>query len=476
MTATRLLLWAILTVVAVPAWADPVANPSFEDEDPAVPGQPVFWAPDAWGETQATFTWKKGDDAHTGQHYGRVDVSAAGGEGSGDAKWLGQPFTPDPGQGPLKVHDWYRSDVTTHLWAHLTGTKASDDAYVEVATLPATATWTQAEGTIAMPAWATHVQVFHILEKKGFLEVDDFAAVRAQKTGKRPLVSISFDDGWVSAYNMLIPKLDKYGYKATHFIITGYMDKPGYQADYITHKQVKKLLAAGHEIGSHTLLHEDLTVMSDAYLGQNMDDSLAELQKFGVPIVGFAPPYGVYDDRVRDRAQKTYPYLRTVKHGLNVPPYKTHELYAVVATWSMKPAELEDLLLEAEYTPGAWLVLLYHRAAIAADDIPAEAIGAYRSPADFANDLEILHKHDADVRPMGSVLGMWEAQPLPPDPTPPVIEYGKSLPPPAAVTRLQDDGTLADTGSCSARPATRGHGWLLLGLLGLLAVRRRKVA
>jgi peptidoglycan/xylan/chitin deacetylase (PgdA/CDA1 family) len=473
MIASRLVIFGLLSLCAAPALADPVANASFEDEDPATPGQPAHWAQNAWGDTKATFTWQAG--GHTGNHCGRVEVSAAGKAGTGDAKWYGDPFVPDSGAGPLQLRDWYRSDVTTHLWVYMTDATEAQAEYVEVATLPAAATWAEASGTVVLPTWATQVRVFHVLEKKGFLEVDDFSALRAVKTGERPLVSIAFDDGWVTAYNMLIPKLDKYGYKATHFIITGYMDKPGYQADYITHKQVKKLLAGGHEVSSHTLLHEDLTLMTDAYLGQNMDDTKVELEKFGVPIVGFAPPYGVYDERVRDRAQQSYSYLRTVKYGLNVPPYKIHELFAVVATWTMKPAELEDLLLEAEYTPGAWLILLYHRATIAADDIPVEAIGAYRSPANFLNDMEILHAHNADVRPVGSILGLWEAQPLPPDPTPPVIEYGKSLPPPTGVTRAQSEENPAQTGSCTARPGGRLSPWLLLVVPGVLWVRRRKL-
>ncbi len=467
----RILLMLASLLVPALASADPVANASFENEDAAVPGQPASWAANQWGEVQASFLWAEG--GHSGKRCARAVVTAAGAVGTGDAKWYGEPFKPDPGTGPLQLRDWYRSDVTTHLWIQALGSTAAEADYLEVATLPPAATWTEASGTILLPPWTKTMRIFHVLEKPGFLEVDDFSAVRATKTGSRPLVSISFDDGWITAYNMLIPKMDSYGYKGTHFIITQYMDKPGYAADYVTHKQVKKLLAAGHEVGSHTLLHEDLTQMDDPTLNANLEETKKELEKFGVPIVGFAPPYGVYDDRVRERVQKSYPYLRTVKHGLNVPPYKTHELFAVVVTWSMKPTELEDLLLEAEYTPGAWLILLYHRAALQADDIPEEALGAYRSPANFLNDMAMLKAHDADVRPLGEILGVWKATPLPPEPTAAVVEGGKTLPPPTPVQRYEKP-TEPDESGCAARPVARQPGpWLLAVLAGWLLWRRR---
>lgn len=465
----------ILTVLAcllLPAAASavPVPNPSFEDADPLDPASPAHWSMASWGDLKSTLTWVEG--GRTGKRCVRAEVTAAGKEG--DAKWWSDPITPDAGTAPYLIGTWYRSNVKTHLYVMFSD-GAQQNEFLEVAVAPSAAAWTRLSGAVIVPPWVKQLRVLQLIDQVGFLEVDDVNADRGVKTGKRPLVSITFDDGWVSAYNTLIPKMAKYGYKGTHFIISGYMDKPGYQADYITHKQVKKLLADGHEVGSHTLLHEDMAQMTDQYLVQNMTESRAELEKFGSQIRGIAPPFGSYNDHARERAAETYQYLRTVKHGLNLPPYQIHELLAVVVTWQMTLAEVEDLLTEAEYEEGAWVVLLFHRAALTAEDIPVDSLGAYVMPSRFQEMMDLLKKHDADVRPMGEILGVWKATPLPPEPTAAVVEGGKSLPPPSAVQRFGKPSEPGASG-CDARPVAAHHGPWLLALLAGLLLRRRRTA
>jgi peptidoglycan/xylan/chitin deacetylase (PgdA/CDA1 family) len=67
---------------------------------------------------------------------------------------------------------------------------------------------------------------------------------------KQPIV-ITFDDGWYNQQNAL-PALNKYKFKAV-FNIIGSL--PGTDPSYMNWKTVKKIVAAGHEIGSHTMRH-----------------------------------------------------------------------------------------------------------------------------------------------------------------------------------------------------------------------------
>ncbi|HEX2306213.1 MAG TPA: polysaccharide deacetylase family protein [Nitrososphaeraceae archaeon] len=58
------------------------------------------------------------------------------------------------------------------------------------------------------------------------------------------------------------PILDKYGFKATFYIVCNYLEtKPG----FMDCKQVKQLYEAGYDIGSHSMNHVDLSKLSKKY-------------------------------------------------------------------------------------------------------------------------------------------------------------------------------------------------------------------
>ncbi len=68
--------------------------------------------------------------------------------------------------------------------------------------------------------------------------------------------SFTFDDGFITDYEYAKPVLDSFNYKATFYIITGFLTDtlPGIWR-YGTWQQFKQLHNEGHEIGSHTVTH-----------------------------------------------------------------------------------------------------------------------------------------------------------------------------------------------------------------------------
>jgi peptidoglycan/xylan/chitin deacetylase (PgdA/CDA1 family) len=63
--------------------------------------------------------------------------------------------------------------------------------------------------------------------------------------------------------------------------------------------QVRRMLAAGWELASHTLTHPDLTTVDPARLHRELAGSRALLaERFGVPVRFFCYPAGRYDARV----------------------------------------------------------------------------------------------------------------------------------------------------------------------------------
>ena len=67
----------------------------------------------------------------------------------------------------------------------------------------------------------------------------------------------------------------------------------------ITAPEVRRLIAAGWEIDSHTLTHPDLTRLPASALRHELVGSRAEIRRrFGQPAAFFCYPYGRYDARV----------------------------------------------------------------------------------------------------------------------------------------------------------------------------------
>jgi peptidoglycan/xylan/chitin deacetylase (PgdA/CDA1 family) len=67
----------------------------------------------------------------------------------------------------------------------------------------------------------------------------------------------------------------------------------------ITAAEVRRLIAAGWEIDSHTLTHPDLTTLPATELRHQLVGSRAEIRRrFGQPADFFCYPYGHYDARV----------------------------------------------------------------------------------------------------------------------------------------------------------------------------------
>jgi len=444
---------ALMLLLPVGAGAWPLANPSAELPDPVTPEQPLGWRAIGWGGFEATFAWF--DGGPDGQKALRVEGVATGGEG--DGKWISDPTTVPQGNLTLKLGHAYRSDVETAVLVW-TSDGAAVEAYIEVATLPASLSWTQREDTVVLPDYAKQFSVMHVIRQTGFLETDAWTVTQVAPPKKyKSIVSLTFDDGWTSAYQHLIPLMESRGLRGTHFLISGYIDTPGYAGDYIGGARITQLLEKGHEIASHTILHEDMSQVTTAYLTENLELSKLRLEKTGAKVVGFAWPLGKYTEEGKKLAAQRYLYVETVLPGTNVPPYDTAALRRYVVTNTTTSKEIEDYITEAELVEGGWIQLLYHRAS---EDAPLDS---FVTPVSFAATLDVLQARGADVRPVGEVLGVWTPAPIVAE-TPEVVEGGKTFAQPQ-VFAPHAQLSPPDAGGCQAAPNAPAPVALLLLLL-----------
>jgi peptidoglycan/xylan/chitin deacetylase (PgdA/CDA1 family) len=111
---------------------------------------------------------------------------------------------------------------------------------------------------------------------------------------RRPLV-VSFDDGYRSDADIALPVLRRLGWPGVLFLELGRLDRP----DGLTRAQVRTLMAAGWELGAHTITHPDLTTLRPPPLRREVAGSRRILRRdFHVAVVDFAYPLGRYDRAV----------------------------------------------------------------------------------------------------------------------------------------------------------------------------------
>jgi peptidoglycan/xylan/chitin deacetylase (PgdA/CDA1 family) len=109
-------------------------------------------------------------------------------------------------------------------------------------------------------------------------------------------VIITFDDGHYSNYLLALPVLQKYGFRATFFIIADRVDHNEY---HMTSVQLKEMTEQGMEIGSHGLTHKYLPLMEHAEIEHELRESRRLLESIiQQPVEYLAFPGGHYNRNI----------------------------------------------------------------------------------------------------------------------------------------------------------------------------------
>ncbi|HTM67837.1 MAG TPA: polysaccharide deacetylase family protein [Candidatus Binatia bacterium] len=174
------------------------------------------------------------------------------------------------------------------------------------------------------------------LQASGYASVsfdDLIAAFDGRPLPAKPIV-ISFDDGRDNQYGTAFPLLARHGFKATFFVFTNAIGRPG----YMTWDQLRAMRDAGMAVGSHTVYHPYLKKADDETLRREVVDSKAKIEaELGVPVTAFAYPFGLYDERVT-AAVRDAGYLagRGLRHADDVRADGLFELPGHIAVGDLK--------------------------------------------------------------------------------------------------------------------------------------------
>jgi hypothetical protein len=98
---------------------------------------------------------------------------------------------------------------------------------------------------------------------------------------------LTLDDNWKGQYLYVRPVLEKYGFKATFFIVCNWI---GSQLLGMTLENIKSLQKAGYDIESHSMNHLDLTKLSQTKLEYEIGQSKQCLRDHNINSTIFANP------------------------------------------------------------------------------------------------------------------------------------------------------------------------------------------
>ncbi|WP_328732472.1 polysaccharide deacetylase family protein [Streptomyces caniferus] len=143
------------------------------------------------------------------------------------------------------------------------------------------------------------------LRERGLRGVGVGELLRARAAGRDAgLVGLTFDDGYADFLTGALPLLRRHDCTATVFVLPGRpggdnaWDPLGPRKPLLTEAGIRAVADAGMEVGSHGLLHRDLTTADETALERESAASrrlLAELT--GRAPEGFCYPYGAVDVR-----------------------------------------------------------------------------------------------------------------------------------------------------------------------------------
>lgn len=147
--------------------------------------------------------------------------------------------------------------------------------------------------------------------KKNNYTVITFDRIKDIQSIENPVI-ITFDDGYEDNYTYAYPVLKKYGFQATIFMSSGFIDK----SLYLSTAQIKEMSGLINFQG-HSIMHPYLTKLTNDEVHKELKESKALIEKItGKSIDVFSYPMGDYDKRIIDITKKYYKYAVINGRGL----------------------------------------------------------------------------------------------------------------------------------------------------------------
>jgi peptidoglycan/xylan/chitin deacetylase (PgdA/CDA1 family) len=172
---------------------------------------------------------------------------------------------------------------------------------------------TETTSRLAVPpdAWAAQLAYLHADGYKTITAGQLASVLAAGAPLPDRTVVLTFDDGFGDFHSRALPLLDRYGFTATVFVTTGWVQdngplpagrRPGRMLSW---SQIAEAAGAGIEVAAHSRLHPQLDQLPAKLLREELRVSKAQLEdKLGGRVAGLAYPFGYSNARVRQAARE----------------------------------------------------------------------------------------------------------------------------------------------------------------------------
>jgi peptidoglycan/xylan/chitin deacetylase (PgdA/CDA1 family) len=141
------------------------------------------------------------------------------------------------------------------------------------------------------------------LEAAGWQSITASALADDLEKGTKPTPKtfvITIDDGWSDGYTYALPILREHGFVATYYVIAGRIN----WVNFLSADQLRNIVAAGNEVGVHTMDHVGLAGLTDARLLYEVDGAAATIASAtGRWPETLAYPFGDFDSRAEAAVQ-----------------------------------------------------------------------------------------------------------------------------------------------------------------------------
>jgi peptidoglycan/xylan/chitin deacetylase (PgdA/CDA1 family) len=273
----------------------------------------------------------------------------------GDAKWLSPRFSVRAGE-YVTVSFRYRANQEFKPTAIFIDNDG-DTQYIPQTVRSASEGWSNEKITFVVPANTQGLRFAANLEDNGWLETTDYqVSVQPLPQLQRGVATFTFDDGWKSIHDQGLPLFERYGVKTTQYVVADYEGNDA----YMDQKMIQDFRDAGHDIGSHSYSHADLTTLSTDKLSIEVAGSAYLLNKSYDGVNNFAAPFGRYNDAVTNTIAQCYQSHRTTDAGYNAAGYDRYKIKVQNVEVDTTPEQIKAWADFAQQNK-LWLILVYHQ-------------------------------------------------------------------------------------------------------------------
>lgn len=303
--------------------------------------------------------------------------------------WVADPVMIDPNQTYRYSFEYRAASEVSVALEFINGEQHTYETATE---LPASSTWKKFTAHLNNQQLAKAVRFTATMRKAGWIDTRNYSIEQiATAALNKGIVSVAFDDGWQSIRTKAFPLLEKYHIKSTQYIISETSEHR--VGSYMDMYSIKEFKRAGHEIGSHTLMHCDQTKLSAQEIARNASESKAILERHAVgPISTFAYPYGQYNEETQKHMTQAYEFVRTSDFGYNDRFFDKQSIRSIAVHDSTNDREFKAWL-DTAAAHKLWVVLVYHR---------IDEQGAYSvTSAQLERQLQLIKNSGLTILPVG---------------------------------------------------------------------------